>query len=176
MKPVVLFFIVFSTLSFSPYKPKPSTISQPRDNYVAALLSYEGTVYAPAGDPGGISCSTLVRKALSDAVSFDEVKSFAIESNPCVSDELAKGCGGQLSHLLHSLNLKNVDYSKLKLGDIAVLGNDVGIHTMAYIGNQSWIHADPISGKVVKTHELDEADDWLNFQVDIMRWNILTDR
>lgn len=167
--------MVFSTLSFSLYKPKPSTVSQLRNNYVSALLSYEGAAYAPAEETDGTSCSTLVREALIDTVSFDKTERSVIQSHPCMSAELNKGCDGELLPILHANSLKSIDYNKTQLGDIAVIGNDVSIHTMAYIGNKTWIHADPIKEEVIESKEPDEDDDWLNYQVNIMRWNILAD-
>ena len=175
MKLVILLLVVFSTVSFFPYKRKQPLTGQLRDKYVTALISYKGNVYAPYGDQNGISCSTLVRQALIDAIGSDKVSHAAIESHPCLSEELNEGCSGELSPVLHAANLKTIDYTKLKKGDIAVLGNTLGIHTLAYIGDETWIHADPISGKVIESKEPEEDDDWTTFQVNVMRWNILKD-
>jgi hypothetical protein len=144
-----------------------------RDRYVAVLLSYEGMNYAPYGEEEGISCSTLVRKALINTFEIDGDKNIKIQNYPCTSEELRKGCHGELSSVFNAENLKGIDYNQLQPGDIAILGNSIGIHTMAYIGNESWIHADPITQKVVKTKATDINDDWSMFNVRVMRWNLL---
>jgi hypothetical protein len=173
MKLIILLLIVLSTVSFLPYKRKPLLTYQLRNKYVEALLRYEGKSYAPYGETGGISCSTLVRQALIDAIDDNQISGAGIKSHPCLSEELNEGCDGELSPVLHAANLKSIDYTKVRKGDIAILGNTSGIHTLAYIGNETWIHADPIAGKVIESKEPDENDDWTTFQVNVMRWNIL---
>ena len=175
MKLNILLLVILSTVSFSPYKEKQSLTGQLQDKYVTALIHYKGKQYAPYGSDNGISCSTLVRQALIDALGVDSNSRTVIEAHPCSSEGLKQGCSGGLRLILHASSLKTIDYTKLKKGDIAVLGNTWGIHTMAYIGDETWIHADPIAGKVIESKIPDEDDDWINYQVNVMRWNIIND-
>ena len=55
------------------------------------------------------------------------------------------------------------------------LGNKIGIHTMAYIGNKTWIHSDPVAEEVIESIEPEDYDDWDTFEVNIWRWNVLKD-
>ena len=176
MKLISLIFVVLISASFLPYARKQPLAGPLREKYVAALMSYEGDEYAPYGENGGISCSTLVRRALIDAVGADSIARSVIEAHPCRSEELSEGCSGELSLVLRAPNLKKIDYTKIRTGDIAVLGNHPGIHTLAYIGDATWIHADPITGKVVISKAAEENDDWMTFEANVLRWNILKDR
>jgi hypothetical protein len=64
MKTILIILICFAALDFSFPEPKPLVAAQIQNNYVASLLEYQGTPYAPYGETGGISCSTLIRRAL----------------------------------------------------------------------------------------------------------------
>ena len=172
MKFLILLLVVAFSASFLPYRHHSQTLSlRLQEKYVAALVRHEGETYAPYGEEGGISCSTLVRQSLIDVL--DKNSKFDFAANPCSSEELKKGCNGELSTILHAADLKRIDYSKLQQGDIAIIGDNLGIHTMAYIGNEMWIHSDPIEGKVIETNERETNDDWTKYQVTVMRWKIL---
>jgi hypothetical protein len=60
----------------------------------------------------------------------------------------------------------------LQPGDVAIVGNEVGVHTMAYIGGGNWIHSDPIAEKVLVVNKDFINDDWFKYRVSVMRWNI----
>ncbi|MBS1798045.1 MAG: C40 family peptidase [Acidobacteria bacterium] len=173
MKLVILTVFVVFTSSFMPYLPRPVTVEQKRDDYVASLKSYEGMNYARYGDDSGISCSTLIRRAFVETNGLDGPSRAFIDAHPCDSDEMESGCGGQLTGVLKADSLKSLDYSRIEEGDIAIIGNDEGLHAMAYIGNETWIHADPITEKVIEIDEPEENDDWVTFRVNVMRWNAL---
>lgn len=159
-------------LGFSFSKPKQFVTTQIQKNYTKALLEYEGTAYAPYGETGGISCSTLVRKALAETEGVDDNTRATIKSFPCSSDELKKGCHNQLSFLTKAIDLKDIDYARLQPGDVAIIGNEIGVHTMAYLGDGNWIHADPITEKVSVDNKDSIYDDWSKYKVSVMRWNI----
>jgi hypothetical protein len=169
---LVLLIIVFISSSFTTEQPNRMASETLQDKYVEALIGYEGQNYAPYGEKDGISCSTLVRQSMIDVL--EEPLANEIKTNPCPSEELNKGCNNKLSLILHAENIKKIDYSKLQKGDIVVItSNNLGIHSMAYLGDETWIHADPITEKVVIINQIDEKDDWIDFQVNVMRWNIL---
>lgn len=175
IKLALLLFIFLTTdffLSDQSSSAKPMTL---RENYVRALKSFKGASYAPAGDSNGISCSTFVRKALIETVGTDQAMRSSLESHPCLSDDLRKGCDNQLSFVIKAQNFNSLNYDKIQLGDIAVLGNKIGIHTMAYIGNKTWIHSDPVAEEVIESIEPEDYDDWDTFEVNIWRWNVLKD-
>lgn len=141
------------------------------EQYVEALKSYLGASYAPAGEPGGISYSALIRQALLDTTVDRETRS-AVQTNQCLSGELLRGCGGKLSVVQAAKNLHDVDYTLMQPGDLAILGD--GIHTMAYLENRQWIHSDQIEGKVVTVEEPLGRGGWFFYQVTVMRWNALS--
>lgn len=176
IKLIILLIIAFSTVSFTPYKQSPTpTAAQLRANYAAALINYKGAAYGTGEDGWGISCSTLVQQALIDSIGYDKAARSGIESHRCLTEQLGQGCDGQLSLVLRAANLQKIDYDKIQPGDIAVVGNRVGIHTLAYIGNQTWIHADPFTEKVIESEVGNDNSYWFTLQVSVMRWNALNE-
>lgn len=171
----ILLIIVFISSSFTKEQPNRIAGETIQDKYVEALISYEGEKYAVYGEKGGISCSTLVRESLIDVLEENLAEEF--KENPCSSEELYEGCNGELSLIYKIESIKKLDYSKLQKGDVIILtGENYGIHTMAYLGDKNWIHADPITEKVVITNNPAEELDWTTFEVNVMRWNILKNR
>jgi cell wall-associated NlpC family hydrolase len=154
-----------------------------RRAYVARLAEREGTPYAVTGDSAGISCSALVCQAFAD-VAFaaghgrgDERllrKSEWLRSNPCLSEELRRGCQGHLSPVQSAVNIQLVDYRELLPGDVAVVSTIVGTHTLAYLGDGLWIQATAVDGRVVKTPAAAVGGYWFSrLPVSVLRWNEL---
>ncbi|HEX8399581.1 MAG TPA: NlpC/P60 family protein [Pyrinomonadaceae bacterium] len=173
MKALVLLILIVSTTSFSLFKPKPVRIGQLRDNYIQRLLSYRDAPYAPYGSDTGISCSTLVREALLESSGLEKKARTDILANSCSSRDLNEGCHGELSVVADASNLNSVNYDKIQPGDIAVVGYEIGIHTLAYLGDKQWIHADPIAEKVIVSDVRDNNGYWFNMKARILRWKAL---
>ena len=151
-----------------------------RQEYVAALEKYEGTRYVWGGENwAGIDCSGLVRRGLIDA----DFKRGWKTANPGLLraslalwwfDSTAKALGeeyrGQSRHLFDAASISGLDHSKLLPGDFAVTSS--GVHTLAYLGNEVWIEADPGVGKVIRL-KVSEGHVWFNGPVRLMRWRQL---
>jgi hypothetical protein len=173
-----ILFIAF--LSFPSSSQNPQTL---RQEYVRALKSYDGTTYVWGGESKrGIDCSGLMRCALIDA----NVKQGFVNANPAAiregfslwwNDSSAKALKeeyqGKTRLLFTAPNLNHVNYSAIEPGDIAVTSS--GVHVLAYIGNHTWIEADPneIHGNRVIQVKTPTRNAWFNMPVHIMRWRQL---
>ncbi len=148
-----------------------------RREYVASLEKYEGTRYVWGGENwAGIDCSGLVRRGLIDA----DFKRGWQTANPRLLreslalwwfDSTAKALGeeyrGQSRHLFDAASISGLDHSKILPGDFAVTSS--GVHTLAYLGGEVWIEADPGAGKVIRL-KVSEGHVWLEGPVRLMRW------
>ncbi len=72
-------------------------------------------------------------------------------------------------------SLNALDYSLVQPGDMAVTSG--GDHVMAYLGDRTWIAADPGVGKVATFTIPEQKNTYFFTPMRIVRWNILaTDR
>ena len=74
---------------------------------------------------------------------------------------------GQTRLLFVARSLNGLDTRRLLPGDIAVTSS--GVHTLAYLGDKTWIEADPGAWKVVTVH-VPTHNAWFNSPVHLMRW------
>lgn len=151
-----------------------------RKAYVAALLPYRGTLYVwGGGNRIGIDCSGLVQRGLIDADFQQSIQT----SNPALLRQglslwwhnrsaraLGDGYRNETHLLFEAPSLNTMDYSTILPGDIAVLSD--GIHTLAYVGNQTWIEADPAPMRVILA-KAPRQDMYFNMPVRLMRWSQL---
>ena len=154
-----------------------------RSEYVRALKSYEGTTYVWGGESRrGIDCSGLMRCALIDAnvkQGFARAnpgavrEAFSLWWNDCSAKALKEEYQGKTRLLFTALDLNHLDYTAIQPGDIAVTSS--GVHVLAYLGNRTWIEADPneIYGNRVIQVETPTRNAWFNVPVHIMRWRQL---
>jgi hypothetical protein len=160
----------------------PGRIPEPnafRSDYVKALKKYEGTTYVWGGENRfGIDCSGLVRRGLIDAslkkgvVSVNPAlvrTSFSMRWYDCSAKALMEEYRGQTRRLFSANSIQALDHSKLLPGDFAV--TSTGVHTLAYLGNESWIEADPGPHRVLIVNAK-ENNGWLKIPVELMRWKI----
>ena len=150
-----------------------------RKEYVNSLINYDGTKYLAGGENYiGIDCSGLVRKGLIDAYIKISITNFSpqclkkalyLRYFDASAAELLNGYHGYTQTILKGVSLNILDYSKIKAGDFMV--TEDGSHTMAYVGNYNWIHANPISGKVVI--EKTPGTNWFIVNCVILRWKDL---
>ena len=148
-----------------------------RSNYVNSLVAYEGTKYVWGGENRlGIDCSGLVRRGLIDASLSEGMRtansglirqSFLMRWFDCSARALGEEYRQQTRRLFTASSIQQLDHTKLEPGDFAVTVG--GVHTLAYIGDKTWIEADPGPGRVVKIHATEE-NGWLKMPVDVMRW------
>lgn len=160
---------------------RPPNVQALRSNYARSLQTYTGTRYIWGGENRlGIDCSGLVRCGLMDANFKEGLRTanprlmrngFALWWNDSSAMELGSGYRGRTYPLgeIHSLN--EADYSRLLPGDFAV--TDGGGHTLAYLGNKTWIEADPsalVGDKVITIHVPDNKNAWFEMPMRLMRW------
>lgn len=167
---LVLLFLVFPGRAYAPRRL--------REQYVASLLAYEGCPYFWGGESArGIDCSGLVRRGMMDAEVICGLKSLnsrlvrqglSLWWHDCTARQLGKGYLGLTDSLLSATSINALDHSRLLPGDIAVTRD--GIHTLAYVGDSTWIEADPGPHRVVRVRVPRKDDLWFRVPVDIVRW------
>ena len=174
-------FGVFVSVAATALLPgRPANPENLRERFLRALTTYEGTAYVWGGENHlGIDCSGLVRRGLIDAelkegvLSFNPVlvrQSFALRWNDCSAQALLDGHRSQTRRLLEAGNIHQLDYTLIRPGDFAVTAD--GVHVLAYLGDETWIEADPEIGKVVRVHASGD-NKWLFASVVILRWRSL---
>ena len=67
--------------------------------------------------------------------------------------------------------LNALDHSLILPGDLAV--TEDGTHIMAYLGDKTWIAADPIQEKVTKFKIPEKTNAYFSTPMKIVRWTIL---
>jgi len=158
-------------------------VSELRQKYVASLGKYEGTRYIWGGENRlGIDCSGLVRSGLMVA---DYEHGLGTLNAGLVREGIsmwwhdcsARALGEEYRHvtrfLFSSPSVNQIDGSRILPGDIAVTAD--GIHTLAYLGDQIWIEADPDAKRVVKVH-VPSGSPWFQQEVPLMRWTQLDEK
>ena len=151
--------------------------SQLRRDYVRSLTRYEGTTYVWGGETRrGIDCSGLVRRGLIDADWRLGLRTLnptlaragcSLWWHDCSAKALKEEYRGQTRFLFHARSLNQLNQVALLPGDFAV--TDSGVHTLAYIGNSTWIEADPNAWKVIKV-KVPSKNAWFSMPMHIMRW------
>ncbi len=145
MKLLLTFLVAIGSFVFA----KPKT-------YVDELRSYKGTAYLEQ------TCSSLICSA------HDHVSKMKVH---CTAKEMWEGCGGKLEEVEEAKSLANLDWSKVKPGDVLAVN---GVHVVAYLGEGQCIDSDPFQGGVaeVSAAELSTKtnDTWFNGPVRVERW------
>ena len=151
-----------------------------RESYVRSLINYEGTTYVWGGENArGIDCSGLVRRGLIDAnwktglATFNPApvrRAVAMWWFDCSAKALKESYRGWTKTISTTPSLNALDYETLQPGDIAVTSN--GVHTLAYIGDATWIEADPKAWKTIRVRVPSETG-WFRMPVHLLRWRQL---
>lgn len=148
-----------------------------RTAYCQALRSYVGTPYLWGGESRmGIDCSGLVRRGLIDAAFSEGWRTqdlsllrtgLALWWYDTSAKAMGEGYQGR-THLLGVANsLNEADYGLLLPGDLAV--TEDGRHVLAYLGEQTWIEAEPREARVLMV-KAPSDDLWFTTHVRLMRW------
>jgi Ca2+/Na+ antiporter len=161
---------------------RPVDRSALRSDYCAALKSYLGSRYVWGGEGYlGIDCSGLVQRGLIDALA---TRGFATLNPALVRDSLSlywhrttakvigEGYAGRTDTVTTCPTLNALDYSLVQRGDLAVTAG--GDHVMAYLGNRTWIAADPGVDKVTTFTIPEQRNAYFSTPMRIVRWKILT--
>lgn len=96
---------------------------------------------------------------------------FALWWNDSNARELGEGYRGRTHPLAEVHSLNAADYAQLLPGDFAV--TEGGGHTLAYLGDRTWIEADPsalVGDKVITVHVPDKKNAWFDMPMRLMRW------
>jgi hypothetical protein len=155
-----------------------------RGEYVRCLRAYDGAKYVWGGENGlGIDCSGLVRQGMVMATLRRGImksnaglvrESAFLWWHDCSAERLGEGYGGRTHFLCAAPSLKELDYSRLRPGDIAV--TESGVHTLAYLGGDVWIEADPspeAGERVVQVSASHTRSAWFDVPMKILRWRCL---
>ena len=67
--------------------------------------------------------------------------------------------------------LKDLEEARLEAGDLAVTQG--GAHVIIYLGDGSWIQADPKPMKVVISGARHAESAWFDLEVRVQRWSML---
>jgi hypothetical protein len=73
--------------------------------------------------------------------------------------------------LFASPRINELDSSKLRPGDFAVTAD--GVHTLAFLGGDTWIEADPNRMKVITAQSPNREIVWFDVPVAIVTWKSL---
>jgi len=151
-----------------------------QQRYTQALSKYEGALYVWGGENRrGIDCSGLVRQGMVDATFREGLatlngglirQSFALRWYDCSAEALKDEYRGFAVKLGETKALHQHDHAQLQPGDFAITSD--GVHALAYLGNETWIEADPGAHKVIQAKKGD-ANPWLSRPVALMRWSVL---
>jgi hypothetical protein len=183
-KPIIRWTLLGVALAISMAFVLPGREGSPlrlRNRYVSELPHYEGVHYIWGGENGlGIDCSGLVRRALFQAMWKEGLFSL----NPSLlrhaalfwwDDASARALSNEYHNQTKRIRTSNAltseDPSQLSPGDLAITTD--GIHVLAYIGNKTWIEADPELRRVIllpTANSADHSNMWLETPVIIARW------
>jgi hypothetical protein len=160
---------------------KPISQRELSTRYVSALGRMEGVPYLWGGEGRrGVDCSGLPRRALRDAL-----LEIAIETGNATAlrewaeqwwyDTSARALGNNYRGFTRPLGvagkLRDLDFSRLSVGDLAVTGD--GRHVMVYFDTGTWIQADPGPWKVAIGNPKTDKNPWFDCYVTLHRWMLL---
>lgn len=154
--------------------------SQLRDLYVRHLSGYVGAFYLLGGENRlAVDCSGLVRRALADAnlhLGITTLNPAAIRQALYLwlHDSSANALGAGYLNLtlpvMDAESISRLDHSGIFPGDLAV--SQDGQHVLAYLGDNTWIQADPDAMRVTKSL-VAEHNRWFTVPVRVVRWSQL---
>ena len=146
-------------------------------DYSRSLRVYRGVRYVWGGEGLlGIDCSGLVRKGLVWGQLYHGLRTLngrpirdavGLWWHDSSATALRDGYRGWTTELFREDTVAHADTSRLKAGDLAVTAD--GVHVMAYLGNQTWIEADPDAHKVIEV-VLPTDNQWFKTPVVFVRW------
>jgi hypothetical protein len=152
-----------------------------QSNYCTALKSYLGSRYVWGGQGCiGIDCSGLVQKGMMDALATQGIvhadpalarQSLSLYWHRTTARVLGQGFAGRTIAVTTCPSLNTLDYTLVQPGDLAVTAG--GDHVMAYLGDRTWIAADPGVGKVTTFTIPEKTNAYFFTPMRIVRWKVL---
>ena len=174
-------FIAIPILLITPFLLPGKDIEQKvlRDDYLARMVSYKGTVYHWGGESRrGIDCSGLPRKALRDALLYQGLRKFNGRCtrlflkhwwNDASAKALAEGYLDYAALTGEKGTIATMDYGKLLPGDLAV--TEDRRHVLIFLGSENWIQADPAANQVTIDNGRTGESGWFAVPVTLHRWS-----
>lgn len=151
-----------------------------RHDFIAGLRRYEGVRYFWGGEGfTGIDCSGLVRRGLIDSMFMRGIRTLDAGSvryviwlwwHDCSARDLGEGRNNLTIPVLETPSINDLDHSRLTTGDLAVTKG--GEHVMAYVGDNLWIEADPLTHRVITVRAPSQSNAWFHGPMRIVRWSI----
>jgi hypothetical protein len=151
-----------------------------RRAYTRSLKRYEGTGYVWGGENRlGLDCSGLVRAGLINAEFSEALRkrnpvllrmSASLWWHDCSARALGEGYRDLTILLFDAQAINQIDSSRLQPGDLAV--TEDGIHVLAYLGDKTWIEADPFPRRVMIV-SVPTTNEWFDTPVKLLRWRQL---
>lgn len=190
---ITIVAVVFLLLPGRPASPEIL-----REKYTNCLRRYDGVRYVWGGENAlGIDCSGLVRRGLMEALFLEGIRTVnpglvrdaislwwndttarvlgeavLMDFRPPGLRALGEKSPASLTEAITETPQINIlDHALLQPGDLAV--TDSGIHILAYLGDRTWIEADPGLERVVTAKAPSTDNPWLSTPVKIVRWKIL---
>jgi hypothetical protein len=176
--PLLVLGLIPLLLLLLPARPHDPTAL--RDAYIASLRGLHNTLYVWGGETRtGIDCSGLIRGGMREAELREGLRTLnghllRDAARQWWDDCSARAIGDEYRgrtyrrHTVPTLNEAN--YDRILPGDLAVTAG--GAHILAYIGDRTWIQADPLAMKVVYTTAPSESG-WFSQEAKILRWRVL---
>jgi hypothetical protein len=144
---------------------------------------YEGVRYAWGGENRlGVDCSGLVRRGIIEGLAWQGLAtvnphllrlSAAIWWRDLSTREMAGGNIKSLRKVCDAPTLDGLKDKNLHMGDFAVTQD--GAYVLAYVGEHTWMEADPEPGKmkVVRLRLGRDKSAWFQTPVTVLRWRCL---
>jgi hypothetical protein len=160
---------------------RPVKIDSLAQDYCQALRIFRGVHYVWGGEGLlGIDCSGLVRQGaiwgqlkygLSSLNGGPIRNALSLWWNDCSAEGMRDGFSGQTHLVFKAESISTADVGRLRRGDLAVTAD--GVHVLAYLGERTWIEADPNVHKTIAV-TLPTTNAWFQVPVVIVRWEFLS--
>ena len=170
------FALVLITLQLPARAPDATAL---RDAYLTELRTYDTATYVWGGENHrGIDCSGLVRRGLVDATANEAMRrrdpglarrALELWWFDASAQALGEGYRGWTHEVTRAKDFLSLDPALLRQGDLAVTQD--GLHVLAYLGDSTWIQADPVPMRVHVDRVT--AKGWFTAPITLMRWRLL---
>ena len=178
---VTLIAFVAILVAFVALPGRPADAEGLRADYRRGLSMYGMARYVWGGETFvGIDCSGFVREGLALGQLVNGVRTLngtpirdAISMwwNDSTAEDLRDGGGGSTQEIGRFESVNEIDEGLLEVGDLAATAD--GVHVLVYVGDSTWMEADPLEGRVV-TATTPSTIGWFETPVVLLRWTALT--